>query len=472
MRRLAGWTILAAVAGAASAALAIVWFLAERGIPPRMLAPYVAKRSSGHNPVITGSGQWIKATLLSLDRQAPYTGDPALLDLRPGGAGRGTAPAPMRIVSVHDGESLRRAMDDAEPGDAITLRPGTYQFARGTLRAKRPGRADAPIVVRAEQPGSATLELRMSEGFLVTAPYWTFENLSIRGVCSRHEFCEHAFHVVGEGHHFTAINNRIVDFNSHFKINKLRGMLPDHGSIIGNTITNTSPRKTASAVTLVDLVAASHWTIRGNVITDFVKAGGDRISYGGFAKGAGAHNVFEQNIVICEHLLRAPGQRVGLSLGGGGSGKPYCRDGKCITEQDHGVIRANLIASCSDEGIYLNSAAASVVAHNTVLDTSGIVVRYPTSSADLAGNLVDGAIRVRDGGVMRLDDNVMTSIVSLYAGRHPVRALFAGASVSQLSWQQPPPRRDGASATPDLCGAVRPARPAYGAFEDLRACRP
>src|SRR5437763_779831 len=81
--------------------------------------------------------------------------------------------------------------------------------------------------------------------------------------------------------------------------------------------------------------AASHWIIRGNLISDFIKAQGDQISYGAYAKGAGSDNRFEQNIVLCESLLRGfAGQRVGLSLGGGGTGKELCRDKRCITEQD------------------------------------------------------------------------------------------------------------------------------------------
>ncbi|MDT1847664.1 right-handed parallel beta-helix repeat-containing protein, partial [Acinetobacter baumannii] len=91
-----------------------------------------------------------------------------------------------------------------------------------------------------------------------------------------------------------------------------------------------------------------------NVITDFVKVGGDRISYGAFAKGAARGTVFEGNVVVCEHLLRGhPGQRVGLSFGGGGTGKPYCRDGRCDAEHEGGTMRANLVASCSDAGIYV-----------------------------------------------------------------------------------------------------------------------
>ena len=108
------------------------------------------------------------------------------------------------------------------------------------------------------------------------------------------------------------------------------------------------------------MVGASRWTVRGNLIADFVKAGGDRISYGAFAKGAGADNRFEQNIVICEWQLQGrPGWRIGLSLGGGGSDSEFCRDRACITEQDGGVIDSNLIARCSDDGIYVNRSASS-----------------------------------------------------------------------------------------------------------------
>jgi parallel beta-helix repeat protein len=69
------------------------------------------------------------------------------------------------------------------------------------------------------------------------------------------------------------------------------------------------------------------------------------------------------------------------------------------------TLRANLIASCSDEGIYLNSAARSKLIHNTVVGTGGISVRCPASSAEIEGNLVEGIIRSRDSGILRLGDN-------------------------------------------------------------------
>jgi hypothetical protein len=366
---------------------------------------------------------------------------------------------------------VRRAIAAAAPGDVITLLPGRYRFARAPLNVMRAGSAQANIVLRAEQAGSVELEFELVEGFHVSAPYWRFENLAIRGVCHQHTYCEHAFHVTGAASHFAALNNTIVDFNAHFKINGDQNGFPDHGRIEGNTLRNDSVRATSNPVTPIDLVAASGWTIRRNLIADFIKGGGDRISYGAFAKGGGSDNLFEQNAVLCEARLQgAPGQRVGLSLGGGGTGKPYCRDGKCITEQDQGILRANLIAACSDDGIYLNNAAGSRLVHNTLVDTGGVQVRFAGSSADIEGNLVDGDIRSRDGALMRLRDNLSTPIGLLYTGYHAQRRLFSDAAEFDFRWRGQAPRRQDGDAAPDLCGAPRPAPPAYGAFEDIASC--
>jgi hypothetical protein len=326
--------------------------------------------------------------------------------------------------------------------------------------------------VRAEHPGSALIEVGTRVGVEVAAPYWRFENLGLRGACGHPGDCEHAFHVFGAGSHFTALNNTLVDFNAHFKINGLRGVFPDHGRIEANTIRNEAPRRTRSAVTPIDLVAASDWVVRGNLIADFVKLGGDGVSYGAFAKGAAVRTLFERNAIVCEQRLQGlPGQRVGLSFGGGGTGRPYCRDGRCITEHEDGIMRNNLVASCSDVGIYVNNGARSRIAHNTLLDTAGNQVRYPASGADVEGNLVDGAIRARNDGQLRATDNLATPVALLYAGLHGQRGLFADPAQLDLRWDEAPPRREGAAPEgPDLCGAARSVRPVYGAFEDFTRC--
>jgi hypothetical protein len=456
---------LVLVAAGAGAGLV---YLQSQGVTPRALAPYLLKRTSGHNPLIEGAGRFASTTLLALDRgqAGPYAPPALLLGAQPEGP---PAPAGRERLVASIAEA-RRALADAVPGDVITFLPGEYTL-RATLYASRPGTASAPIVVRAARPGTVAISVATGEGFTVTAPWWRFENLALRGACGSDEYCDHAFHVVGNAHHFTARNNTIRDFNAHFKINGERGAFPDHGLIESNTLSNAAPRKTSRPVTPIDLVAASDWTIRSNLIHDFVKAWGDRISYGGFAKGGAQRTVFERNVVLCETALAGqPGQRIGLSFGGGGTGKPYCRDGRCITEHDGGIMRANLVAGCSDVGIYLNSAAGTRLLDNTVLDTAGVQVRFPTSSATLEGNLVDGPLRGDEGGVLREGDNLSTAIGWLYLGRHPQRGLFTDPARLDLRWRDAAPRREVSAPAPGLCTAERGAQRAFGAFDDFSSC--
>lgn len=335
------------------------------------------------------------------------------------GAGAGAARdvGAVRTLRVSTSAQVLAAIAHAEPGDVIVLAQGVYRFNGVGIAVLRPGTKAAPIVLRAEAPGLALLEFDLVEGFAVSAPYWRFQDLSIRGVCANDSTCEHAFHVVGAGHHFAAQNNVITDFNAHFKINAIADIAPDFGTIEGNSLSNVRARKTVNPVVTIDLVVASDWIIRRNVISDFIKQGGDAISYGGYAKGGGSRNVFEQNIVWCERLLRGQaGQRVELSLGGGGTGAQFCRDRRCITEQNDSVIGSNLIIACSDDGIYLNSAARSKIVHNSLIDTDGVDVRFATSSADLEGNLIEGAIRGRNGAIVRGVDNLDSSITALFLG--------------------------------------------------------
>lgn len=458
------------------ATIALISYLVEtNGVPPRQLGAYIEHRASGHNPLILGIGKGLGRMLTLQDRG--QSDEPPSLNLDAWFAAGSLSPVIRsggNVVLVASSKQAIQAISQARPGDVITFLPGHYRFTGNYIEVSQPGTKTGGITIRAKQPGTVFLEFDMLEGFLVSAPYWSFENLNIRGVCSDHSSCEHAFHIVAGAAHFSARNNYLVDFNAHLKINGVDKAMPDDGLLEGNTLTNTSVRYTRNPVTLIDLVAASRWVIRRNLMSDFVKAWGDQISYGAFAKGAGAENRFEQNIVLCEHRLRdRPGQRVGLSLGGGGTGAKHCRDHRCITEQDGGVIQSNLIASCSDDGIYLNRAATSKILHNTLIDTGGIVVRFDESSADIEGNLVDGSIRSRDGGVLRTADNLETSITELYLGRHPVRNLYTNANQLNLAWSANPPRRRIVKPDlPDLCGVLRGSHPAYGAFENFSACLP
>lgn len=447
------------------AILASALWLERLGVTPLALAHHLAG-PAGATPRTAALRSRLAAALLRLGRAAPpaWSGVPAGIGAQAQGAASGPQAGALRTVLVASSAQVRAAIASAEPGDVIVLAPGVYRFSGAAIDVARAGTRAAPILLRGAAPGLARLEFDLVEGFVVSAPYWTFADLAIRGVCAAHAQCEHAFHVVGAAHHFAALNNVIVDFNAHLKINGSGGHFPDHGRIDGNSLSNLSARKTANPVTLIDLVAASDWIIRRNLISDFIKRDGDAISYGAYAKGGGARNLFERNVVWCERLLRGhAGQRIGLSLGGGATAAQYCRDGRCITEQEDSVIESNLIIGCSSDGIYLNSAARSRIVQNSLVDTDGIELRFPTSSADLSGNLVDGAIRRRQGAIARLDDNLESRIARAYLG---LQAAPAAASLEGRAPRRPAP----AAAPPDLCGRQRPTTPTYGAWETLTAC--
>ncbi|WP_243656814.1 chondroitinase-B domain-containing protein [Paucimonas lemoignei] len=457
--------------------LLLAFAIGHLKIAPRSLGPYLERRSLGHHALIEKSGRWLSQTLVTLDRgeQLPFALPPLTLGAQH--ASSATAPAVAgkgeREVIVDSPASARAAIEGARPGDVITFLSGTYYFDGRSIQARQAGMPDKPITVRAQHAGKVVLHFAITEGFKVSKPYWIFEGLTIRGVCKAHAECEHAFHVVGEASHFIARNNVVEDFNSHFKVNGEAGIYPDQGIIEANTLTNAGVRQTSNPVTPIDMVGASDWKIQRNLITDFVKGDGNLVSYGAFAKGAGSGNRFEKNIVLCEHRLREfPGQRVGLSFGGGGTGTQFCRDRRCLTEHDGGSINDNLIAFCSDDGIYLNKSATARVTHNTLLDTAGITVRFAVSSADLEGNLVDGIIRSRDDGVVRDADNLVGGIYGSYLGWHAMRKLYRQPSELDLAWQGKVPRRRPAAVDAiDLCNGKRAARAAYGAFEDFAGCR-
>lgn len=464
---------LAAVAGLLAATLlGLAGALAWLDEPPRALSVYIERRTAQHRPWVSRTGAWAARMLIGLDRGTTQASVGLASRM---GAQTTRMPLPTvgarRVVTVASPEAALAAFNSALAGDVITLMPGTYRF-RASIAITRPGATDAGIFVRAARAGKVFIEVESSEGFVVSAPYWRFENLTIRGTCARQADCEHAFHVVGGGHDFLARNNTLIDFNAQVKVNGQDGRFPDTGRLENNTLVNRTVRRTDNAVTPIDLVAVSRWIIRGNLIADFVKSGGDGISYGAYAKGGGSDNRFERNAVLCEHLLRGfPGQRVGLSIGGGGTGPDYCRDGECIFEQEGGIVDSNLVAGCSDDGIYVNRGARSLIRHNTLIDTAGIVVRFPESGALVEGNLVDGAIRGRDGAALHADDNLTTGVFALYFGRHPQRLLFRDADALDLAWAGDPPRHASSGASsPDLCGATRPSRPVYGAVESITGC--
>jgi parallel beta-helix repeat protein len=139
-------------------------------------------------------------------------------------------------------------------------------------------------------------------------------------------------------------------------------------------------------------------------------------------------------------------------------------------EQVGGVVRDNVVAFCSDDGIYVNRSARSVIDHNTLLDTAGIDVRFIESSATVTANIVDGAIRKRDGASLQSWDNAMPFLPGLFVGLHPQRGLFRDPAALDLAWRREPPSVTEAEPRADLCGRQRGTTSPPGAFEDYAGC--
>lgn len=433
------------------------WVLLQRDYTGSELVRYALKRLQGHPKLEMLAHPVLFAMQRHFERPVSVTELPTLgkgqqpLTLNPSGK------AQFNVASVAE---LAAAMRSAQAGQSIELQPGTYRLTQ-SLRTAQGGAPGLPITLRAALPGSVTLEVATIEGIVVQHPYWIIENLTLRGVCAEHGLCEHAIHVVGGGQHLTLQNNRFEDFNAHLKVNGLGGKWPDHGLIRFNTLLNQGVRRTHLPVVPIDIVGASHWRVEDNLIRNFVMRDGNRISYGVFMKGAGREGRIERNLVVCTpQEISQPGARVGISMGGGGTGKQFCRDGKCTAEHVDGVIANNIVAHCNDFGIDINASDRITVAHNTLINTSGIDVRYAASGIRVGGNLLEGRIRARHGSEIEAAQNEL----------RPAAELFTAPDTLQLGWLRLPERVPAAGVTHDFCQQPRQNGTLPGAFSSESGC--
>lgn len=361
-------------------------------------------------------------------------------------------------VPVTDVAALRDAVAAALPGDTIVLAAGEYTLD-DTLRLAVPGDPDAPITLRGD---GATIVSETTEALKISAPYWHVEDLTFRGACATDDECEHALHIVGEADGTWVRGNTLVDFNAQIKGNgeEVDGAYawPDDVLVEGNDFHDTRARDTSNPVTKVDVVGGRRWRLVANRISDFQKGGGDGVSYAAFFKGNSRDGVMERNLVVCAEAYEG-GTRLGLSLGGGGtSPDSICEDGTCSPEHQGGVLRNNLVAHCSDVGVYLNEAADTTIVGNTLYDTAGIDVRYEASSATVACNVLDGRIRERDDGTLSDGGN--------WAG-NDLGSVFLDPDALDFTLVQDPGLVDGCDVAleEDFCGAARDASPDGGALE-------
>lgn len=458
--------LLLAVVGTLAAGLAVtgislsqVWEQGDMRRPAELIR-YAKQRLLGHDKL-----EFVLLPVLHLAQrhyERPTSGQP----LSTLGKGQQSADAqqyrPVADVVARNPAELQAALLKAQPGQIIELAAGTHRFNQ-KIRIGGAGLAASPITVRAATVGATVIEFNTTEGFLVNQPYWVFQDLVIRGACKADDDCEHAIHIVGKAEHTTVRNNHIEDFNAHVKVNGFSGDWPDHGVLTYNTLTNTHPRGTPRSVTPFDLVGASYWKVTDNLVSNFVKGAGNKVSFGIFMKGASEGGRIERNLVICSpNNMSGPGVRIGISYGGGGSDPSVCRDRSCAQfEHNGGLAVNNIVAHCNDSGLDVNHSSLITLAHNTLINTSGIDLRRAPTQAMAYGNLHEGNIRARNGATLRTEMN------------QPMRApsVFENADRLLLKWRAAPeniPSLRGVLT--DFCGHTRADGTLPGAFSDASSC--
>lgn len=327
-------------------------------------------------------------------------------------------PAVGQARAVHAGSApeIISAVNNAKPGDIITVAPGHYELPG--LRMNAAGTRQHPIVLRAAKPGTVEFRSAATEFIKISAPNWIVENLDIAGTCRDDSDCEHAFHIVARADHTIIRDNRIRDYNAHIKGNGENGRFPSDVLIENNWLFDTRPRVTDNPIAPVDVVGGSRWTVRGNLIADFSKRldhppmRTDDWSYGLFLKGNSERGMIAGNIVDCD--IAAPPTRSirGISLGASGTGPGLCdKGGACVTEHRQGTIWGNIVLNCPAEpGLYLFQAEDTLVAGNVVIGTAGIDAVGIETNARVSDNTLDGAIAVTGGAtVTGMKDNTILS---------------------------------------------------------------
>ncbi|OLQ75518.1 hypothetical protein BIT28_23085 [Photobacterium proteolyticum] len=342
---------------------------------------------------------------------------------------------PDNALLISDQQALIKALKNVLPGQQIILGNGTYRIHSKRLRTTNttPTKRQ-PISLRALEPGKATIELDSLEGLYLNQPYWRISGLRFIGKCINQSRCEHAIHVVGNASHTLIEHNEFIDFNAAIKVNRDREAFPDHGIIRHNHFFFTVPRKVDNPVTPINVDHGNNWLISRNIIRDFIKLGGNQISYGAFIKGGATQGTIENNLVICNSTSQQfPGYRIGLSLGGGGMAQQH-RRGESDTETTGAVVRNNIVTRCNDAGIYINKGRQSTVSNNALYDTQGIDIRYPQSNAYIANNILSGNIKQRDRGQAESEANLI-SARRFWFGKEDIESWFLSPKNGNFSIQ-------------------------------------
>lgn len=383
-----------------------------------------------------------------------------------------------RVINIDSEDELLNAMKNARRGDEIVIKDGHYLLEGKRFNiSKALTSSFTPIVIRAETLGGVNIYLDAVEGFVIDQPNWQIEGINFIGQCENHSKCEHALHIVGTAKNTVIRNNTFYDFNAAIKINELSMSYPDDGIIENNIFGMNAPRSTNHPVTPINLDHGNNWIIRKNIIHDFIKLNGNKISYGAFMKGGTRGGVMEQNLIICNTKHeRYPGSQVGLSFGGGGMNKED-RRGNSDYEVSASSMKNNIIMHCNDVGIYSQRSKNVTINNNILFNTLGIDVRFKESNANVFNNILSGRIKDRDSAKSKKSNNYVYN-KSFFSKELSLKTIFEKPNIGIFRIKQPEvllnATRNASSVTEsifDFCNhSVKPGQSYIGAIYDDRGC--
>jgi hypothetical protein len=373
-----------------------------------------------------------------------------------------------RVVAVTNVTDLLNAINAAQPGDAITLEDGTY-LLNSNVEISRPGTDSQRIFVRARNKGLAQIQHCNTEGFKVTAPYWIFEDLQIRGVCPDDGISNaDAFHVTGGADHLIIRNSTIVDFQSHVKLNQETPggvqTWPNSFWAINNIWRDTKPMTGSDPKNVLNIDGGLNHVIRGNIFVDIATANFSQDQSAIYPKAGVQNGIIEQNLVVCTKTVTSGASLRGIFTGDAGGFGGIC-NGSC-TDQNM-TYRNNIVMHCQGDGnsggIFINQESNAQFLHNTVHD-----VKWNFYYPDVPGpNYFTASLMFRDwvlGGAA-----TPTDTMDLQPDTAGMNAIFTNPDIADFSL------KDGTSilgkvprnprALYDFCGHLRATTTDIGAID-------
>lgn len=281
-------------------------------------------------------------------------------------------PGARRAVSVATEATLRTAIQNARPGDVISV-SGSYSFSRQLWIEAKGTEANPIYIVAANGRGSARLTMSgTDEGINIgnSAKYLVLDGLLFIHAGNN------IVHVQGNASYITLRNLILSDAGTDGDVIKINQA--DHIVVEGCDLARPGRRVDTTENAwqeVVDIVDADYVTIRRNWIHDFG-------NLGGYAKGGAEHTEIVDNVIDGQHA------DAGDPAWGIGGWTDTVISHNAVYEALNTNFQHNVIAHASYGALGIYDAQGSTVASNLFLNNSGVILQMR------AGN---GSDQVNDG---------------------------------------------------------------------------